>query len=63
MLRVESWLRATFSNQAIKITASKQNATPELWVSGEFVGTVHRDDEDGEVSYSVNIVVLEEDLT
>ena len=28
----------------------------------EFVGTVHRDEEDGDVSYSIQIVVLAEDL-
>ena len=41
---------------------ARAGATPELWLSGEFLGTVHRDDEDGDVSYTVNIVVLGEDL-
>ena len=41
---------------------AKAGATPELWMGGEFLGTVNRDDEDGEVSYSLNIVVLAEDL-
>jgi hypothetical protein len=31
-------------------------------VEGEVIGTVHRDDEEGEVSYSVTLTVLEEDL-
>lgn len=34
----------------------------ELAADGEVIGTIHRDDEDGDVSYAVNIVVLEEDL-
>ena len=53
---------AKFGNSTVKIVVSKPSATPEIWVSGEFLGTVHRDDEDGEVSYSINIVVLGEDL-
>jgi len=30
--------------------------------SNEFIGTIHRDAEDGDVSYAVQIVVLAEDL-
>jgi len=59
---VQTWLCATFGNSAIKVVVSKPSATPEIWIAGEFVGTVHRDDDEGEVSYNVNIVVLEEDL-
>lgn len=33
-----------------------------MLVGGEFVGTVHRDAEDGEVSYAVQIAILAEDL-
>ena len=33
-----------------------------MWAGSEFLGTVHRDDEDGEVSYSVQITILDEDL-
>jgi len=34
----------------------------EFFVGQEFVGVVHRDDEDGEVSYALQISILEEDL-
>jgi hypothetical protein len=34
----------------------------EVWNDLEFIGTLHRDDDGGEVSYSVHIVLLEEDL-
>jgi hypothetical protein len=34
----------------------------ELKIGNEFIGTVHRDAEDGDVSYAVQIVVLAEDL-
>ena len=33
-----------------------------MWAGNEFLGTLHRDDEDGEVSYSVQITILDEDL-
>ncbi|HYI82943.1 MAG TPA: DUF3126 family protein [Acetobacteraceae bacterium] len=41
---------------------SRRNASIEMRIDEEFVGTVHRDEEDGDVSYSVQIVVLAEDL-
>ncbi|BBC81020.1 hypothetical protein HK27_05290 [Acetobacter orientalis] len=34
----------------------------ELAVNGEVIGTIHRDDDEGEVSYAINMVLLEEDL-
>jgi Protein of unknown function (DUF3126) len=34
----------------------------EIAVKGEIIGTVHRDDDEGEVSYALHITVLEEDL-
>jgi hypothetical protein len=31
-------------------------------VGGEFLGVLHRDEDEGEVSYSLNICILDEDL-
>ncbi|MBF0877608.1 DUF3126 family protein [Gluconobacter cerevisiae] len=41
---------------------SRKGMSVELAVSGEVIGTVHRDDDEGEVSYAIHITVLEEDL-
>lgn len=40
----------------------RKGMSVEIAVNGEVIGTVYRDEEDGEVSYAVNITVLEEDL-
>ena len=34
----------------------------EVEVNGEFFGVVHRDEDEGEVSYALMISILEEDL-
>ncbi|RAU22607.1 DUF3126 domain-containing protein [Paramagnetospirillum kuznetsovii] len=61
--RVEAYLRATFGNAKIKIEAPKKRGAPiEVSIAGEFIGVLHRDDDEGEVSYSLNISILEEDL-
>ena len=61
---VQAHLRRLFANQRIALVApSRRNASiEETRIDEEFVGTVHRDEEDGDVSYSVQIVVLAEDL-
>jgi Protein of unknown function (DUF3126) len=60
---VQAHLRRLLGNERITLSIPKRkNASVELFVGTEFVGTVHRDAEDGEVSYSVQIVVLAEDL-
>jgi len=61
---VQAHLRRLLGNEKIALSIPKRkNASVELFVGAEFVGTVHRDAEDGEVSYSVQIVVLAEDLS
>ena len=60
---VQAHLRRQFDNQRITLVApSRRNASIEIRIGEEFVGTVHRDEEDGDVSYAVQIVVLAEDL-
>ncbi|NOG70343.1 DUF3126 family protein [Roseicella sp. DB1501] len=61
---VQAHLRRLLGNERITLsTPKRKNASVELFVGSEFVGTVHRDTEDGEVSYAVQIVVLSEDLS
>jgi len=58
--RVETYLRRI---PKIGIVMPKRKgATVEVTVEGEFIGTLHRDEDDGEVSYSLTMTILEEDL-
>ena len=61
--QVQAHLRKQFNNQQIVVAAPKRRGgSVELRIGDEFIGTIHRDAEDGEVSYAVQIVVLSEDL-
>lgn len=61
--RVETYLRRVLGNTRIEIPVPKRKgASVEVTIDKEFLGTVHRDDEDGEVSYALHITILEEDL-
>jgi Protein of unknown function (DUF3126) len=61
--RVQAYLRTTLGSDRIVIEAPKhRSASVEVRAGKEFLGTLHRDEEDGEVSYSLHISILEEDL-
>ena len=61
--RVQAYLRATLGSDRITIEAPKQRgASVEVRAGREFLGTLHRDEDDGEVSFSLHITILEEDL-
>jgi hypothetical protein len=40
----------------------KAKDSAEIKIGGEFLGTVYKDEEDGEIAYDINIAVLGEDL-
>ncbi len=61
--RVEAYLRRTLGTTRIEIAVPKRRgASVEVTIDKEFLGTLHRDEEDGEVSYSLHITILDEDL-
>jgi hypothetical protein len=61
--RVQDYLRRTFDNDRIAIDLpSKRGAPIEVRVADEFIGVLHRDDEDDDGSWSLVITILDEDL-
>jgi hypothetical protein len=61
--RIEKYLRNLFRLDTITVVERpKQDDSVEVQVNGEFIGVLFRDDEDGEVSYSFNMAILEMDL-
>jgi hypothetical protein len=63
IMKVGAYLRATLDNPRIHIEAPRQPGRPIfVCVGDQFLGTVHRDEEDGEVSYHLQVAILAEDL-
>jgi len=61
--RVQEYLRKAFSNNLMKVMLPKKpNAPIEVYVGDEFIGVLHRDEDEGEVSYSLMITILDIDL-
>ena len=63
MERVQAYLRRLLGTERISVIPPKQaGMSVEIEAGGEVIGTLHRDAEDGEVSYAVHLTILEEDL-
>jgi hypothetical protein len=63
VIRLQTYLRKLLGNDKITIAAPKKKGAPvEILVGQEFIGVVHRDEDEGEVSYALQISILEEDL-
>jgi hypothetical protein len=61
--RLQTYLRKLFGSERIKIVPPpRRGLSIELAVNDETIGTVHKDIDDGETSYSIHLTVLEEDL-
>ena len=63
IVRVQAYLRKVFANNRIAVDPPAKRGGPiEVTVGDEFIGTLHRDEEEGEVSYALTMTILEEDL-
>ena len=61
--RLQSYLRKVFNSNAIKVVPhAKKKDLAEVMVGDEFLATVYRDEEDGEVTYQLQMAILEIDL-
>lgn len=62
--RVQAYLQKKFNNNMIRLVRRPQAPdSVEVTLDGEFIGVVYRDEEDGELSFSFNMCILEEDLS
>ncbi|GBQ05792.1 MULTISPECIES: DUF3126 family protein [Acetobacter] len=61
--RLQTALRRLLGAKGLSVNPPpRAGMSVELAVDGEVIGTIHRDDDEGEVSYAINIILLEEDL-
>ena len=61
MLQV--YLRDKFKSDVIRVVERpKKDDSMEVYVGDEFMGVIFRDDDEGEISYSFNMAILDIDL-
>jgi hypothetical protein len=63
ILRVERYLQTKFRNTDIALRQDPQlKGALEVCLGDEFIGTLYRDDDEGEISYAFSMVILELDV-
>lgn len=61
--RVQTYLRRLFGTDRVRVVPpAKPGLSVEVAVDDEVIGTLHRDVEEGEISFSVHLTILDEDL-
>ena len=61
--RIQKYLRSTFDNNRFSVKQMKSDPDAvEVYLGEEFLGVIYRDDEEGELSYALQIAILEMDL-
>lgn len=61
--RLQKYLQQKFGNNLFTLAKRKEaEDSVEVMLSGEFIGVIYRDEEDGDVSYDFNMAILEMDL-
>jgi len=61
--KIQKYLRSKFNNNNFRLVSRiKAQDSLEVYLGEEFIGTLYRDEEEGEVSYDFNMAILEIDL-
>ena len=61
--RVQKTLQKRFSNDAITLRRrDKADDSVEVYMDGEFIAVVYKDEDEGEVSFDFNMAILPADL-
>lgn len=61
--RVQEYLRRTFGNPGLSLKTPKKPDQPvEVYMGEEFIGTLYRDEEEGDLSYDFHMTILDVDL-
>ena len=61
--RLETYLRKLFNTPSIEVRrVPNKDDMVELHRSDEFLGTIYRDTEDGDLTYQLNMAILDIDL-
>lgn len=61
--KVRKYLRKKFGTEEINLEISeKAKDQVEVKLGSEFVGTLYKDEEEGEISYAFQMAILQEDL-
>lgn len=62
MLRLEAYLKTKLNPEMRVVSRKETDDSAEVYLGDEFVAVAYKDTDEGEVSYSITMTVLSEDL-
>ena len=63
IVKLQKYIQSKFGNQDLTVTARKEaKDSLEVMLAGEFLGTIYKDEDEGEISYDFNMAILDMDL-
>lgn len=62
ILSVQTYLRNLFKTDALELKKTPREDMAEVLLDDEFIATLTKDDEDGEISYNFSMAILDFDL-
>ncbi|MBA2124804.1 DUF3126 domain-containing protein [Hyphomicrobium methylovorum] len=63
LAKLQSYLRKTFGATTLEVKAQpKKDDMAEVFINNEFVAALYREEEDGEISYQLQMAILDVDL-
>ena len=61
--RLQNYLQQKFELPELEVRQrKKQDDSAEVYIGGEFIGVLYRDDDDEDLSYQFQMAILEMDL-
>lgn len=61
--KLTAYFRKTFQLDSLAVKARpKKTDSAEVYLGDEFIGTIYRDEDEGELSYSFSMAILDIDL-
>jgi len=61
--KLQTYLREKFNMPSIRLKSRKEDEdSVEVYIGEEFIATIYRDEDEGEVSYPLTMTILEMDL-
>ena len=60
--RLQKYLQLKFGQSELILRKRKTDDSLEVLLKGEFLGTLYKDEDEGEISYDFNMAILDIDL-
>ena len=60
--KLDAYFKRTLNPAIVVKAPPRKNDSAEVYIGDEFLGVIFRDDEDGDLSYSFSMAILEDDL-